>query len=376
MKMKLTKTVNKIKRKKPHSQATAIRKIKEEISKYLPLVFPPLNASLPSAPQSDIPQSGTSSFIPPSIPDFKTEIIDYEADLRTIRANYFSSPTAPKCLSREDERKLFEMRDKAPHLKNEIRNIVIMLNQGLVELAIMRTKIDKYYNHLKHEDYVQECNFYLITKIFEGFDPTLNLRFSTYAMKILMRYIREIRAENESCCRIPEHTQKRIYLAIKKDKEKLYGAEVAERAKVTEGTDKTKRVEEIENADGVDSEHNAILKDYRKGLLLLFQIPSGNFGLNKNEPDILHMDYFPDNQTPLPDESAESKEFLSQSSKLFEMVNQLPEKEKYIVTRYYGLDGEEPETYEEIGKKFGLSRERMRQLENKARVKLKGMLQG
>ena len=45
-----------------------------------------------------------------------------------------------------------------------------------------------------------------------------------------------------------------------------------------------------------------------------------------------------------------------------------------ILTRRFGLDGEEEQTLEEIGHRFGITRERIRQLQNAALAKLRKML--
>jgi RNA polymerase primary sigma factor len=56
------------------------------------------------------------------------------------------------------------------------------------------------------------------------------------------------------------------------------------------------------------------------------------------------------------------------------LIGELPDREVQILVRRFGLDGEEEQTLEEIGQHFGITRERIRQLQNAALAKLHQML--
>jgi RNA polymerase sigma factor (sigma-70 family) len=58
-------------------------------------------------------------------------------------------------------------------------------------------------------------------------------------------------------------------------------------------------------------------------------------------------------------------------SDLFEVLN---DRERNIIFQRFGLDGDKPRTLEEVGKKFGVTRERIRQLQNIALAKLRQAL--
>ena len=52
-------------------------------------------------------------------------------------------------------------------------------------------------------------------------------------------------------------------------------------------------------------------------------------------------------------------------------MNFLSEKEKSVITKYYGLDGSKPKTLEEIGQELGITKERVRQINEKCFIKMR-----
>ena len=57
-----------------------------------------------------------------------------------------------------------------------------------------------------------------------------------------------------------------------------------------------------------------------------------------------------------------------------DLMDRLDEREKRILNSRFGLDGSEPITLEEVGEKFGVTRERIRQLQNVALTKMRRAL--
>ena len=77
------------------------------------------------------------------------------------------------------------------------------------------------------------------------------------------------------------------------------------------------------------------------------------------------LDYLPDTQNPGPDDET-FEHALTES--IEEVLSTLKEREARILRLYFGLDGQEPMTLEEIGGLLGITRERVRQIKEKALV--------
>jgi RNA polymerase primary sigma factor len=80
------------------------------------------------------------------------------------------------------------------------------------------------------------------------------------------------------------------------------------------------------------------------------------------------LDYLPDTQNPGPD-SDTFEHALTES--IEEVLSTLKEREAKILRLYFGLDGPEPMTLEEIGSLLGITRERVRQIKEKALSRLR-----
>ena len=82
--------------------------------------------------------------------------------------------------------------------------------------------------------------------------------------------------------------------------------------------------------------------------------------LGKNDPDLIEF------------ESVEDEfSFTEQKEKIMEMINTLEPKQKKIMILRFGLDGTDPHTLDELAKIFGLTRERIRQIEAKSLRKMR-----
>jgi RNA polymerase primary sigma factor len=75
----------------------------------------------------------------------------------------------------------------------------------------------------------------------------------------------------------------------------------------------------------------------------------------------------PDESLPLPEEAVETS---TRKEALKRILGTLPERERRVLELRYGLDGEQPQTLDEVGRTFNVTRERIRQIESQTIKKL------
>jgi RNA polymerase primary sigma factor/RNA polymerase nonessential primary-like sigma factor len=80
-------------------------------------------------------------------------------------------------------------------------------------------------------------------------------------------------------------------------------------------------------------------------------------------------------EDPLCLSPADTAEGVQRRAEMMVWVKQLPEKEQTVILARFGLDGEESRTLEEIGREMGLTRERVRQIEMAALIRLRGIIE-
>lgn len=200
-------------------------------------------------------------------------------------------------------------------------------------------------------DLISEGNFGLI-KAVERFDPDKGGKLSTYAAWWIKQAIKRALASNGKTIRLPVHMVDRIALM------RRVGNQLAKELE-REPTN-----EEIAQAMDIPLSKVVHMKSIANRAASLDQ-PVGEDG------DATLGDLVKDESARSPFENLRGKSDLSE---IAEMLAHLEPREAEVITLRFGLDGESPLTLEEVGVKFKLTRERVRQLQQSALMQLRRMM--
>jgi RNA polymerase primary sigma factor len=240
--------------------------------------------------------------------------------------------------------------DLAAHIKKgdrEARALMIKANLRLV------VKIAHEYANLGLPllDLVSEGNIGLM-KAVERFDPAKGAKLSTYAAWWIKQSMKRALANQSKTIRLPVH------LVCKISKMRRVSLQMSEELG-REPTD-DELAEEIGLSRGKVSQ------------LKTAAIRPASLDAPINEDDSTEFgEIVGDEHAQTPFELLRDKNLRDELGDLFEVLN---DRERKIIFQRFGLDGDKPRTLEEVGKKFGVTRERIRQLQNIALAKLRQAL--
>ncbi len=244
-------------------------------------------------------------------------------------------------LTAEDERNLAR---KISQGDAEARNRMIESNLRLV------VKIAKRYMNrgLPFLDLIEEGNLGLI-KAVERFKLSKECRFSTYATWWIRQSIERALVNQSRTIRLPVHVSDDINKLIKISRELVHKF------------NREPHIHEIAEAMGVEGSY------IRRLMVLVKKTYSIEHPMGENN-DYSLMDTIEDPSAVDPSGLIED---LNKYALVTEWLDGLSENEREILTLRFGLDDREPQTLDTIGRSFGVTRERIRQIEAKSLDKLR-----
>lgn len=272
----------------------------------------------------------------------KADFSDHSDDAIKL---YLKEIQKTKLLTAEEERELARRIAKG---EMAARDRMIESNLRLV------VKIAKRYMNrgLPFLDLIEEGNMGLI-KAVERFKLSKECRFSTYATWWIRQSIERALVNQSRTIRLPVHVSDDINKLIK------IGRELQQKL------NREPQVKEVAEAMGVEPAY------VRRLMVLVKKTYSIEHPMGENS-DYSLMDTIEDSSAVDPSGLVED---LEKYNRVSQWLATLSDSEREILSLRFGLEDREPQTLDTIGRKFGVTRERIRQIEAKSLEKLRKIME-
>lgn len=315
-------------------------------------------------PSDDIPLGATDDadsdladdldVLEPRVPDVIV-VIDSVEELKTVLAAELSTDATQHYLNQIGTRPLLTVPEEV-HFATLAKQGDFEARQKMIEhnLRLVVSIAKHYINRgVALLDLIEEGNLGLMRAI-DKFEPERGFRFSTYATWWIRQSIERAIMNQARTVRLPVHMVRELNQILR--------AKYHLEAQHHDGKDAT--AEDIAHLVGRP------IEDVQDILALSEHATSLDAPLD-NDPQASLMDMLPGDNDDGPDSRAEH---LEMTILVRDWLAKLPDKQRIVIMRRFGLDNDDPATLEELAAEMNVTRERVRQIQQEALIKLKRAL--